>query len=76
MVDIISTTVFGSRPGALDNWVMGVQDILSLAVNDFPTRGIVVCILYGSVEPPAKLRFVLVAELYPRLGMERGLPDP
>ncbi|KAI0750628.1 cytochrome P450 [Daedaleopsis nitida] len=41
MVDIISTTVFGSRPGALDNWSMGVRDALSQAVNDFPTRGIV-----------------------------------
>ena len=42
MVDIISITVFGSRPGALDNWSMGVRDALSQAVNDFPTRGIVV----------------------------------
>ena len=42
MVDIISATVFGARPGALDNWTMGVQDTLSTAVNDFPTRGIVV----------------------------------
>ncbi|RDX55380.1 cytochrome P450 [Lentinus brumalis] len=41
MVDIISTTVFGSRPGALDNLAMGIQDILSQAVKDFPTRGIV-----------------------------------
>ena len=42
MVDIISATVFGARPGALDNWAMGIQDTLSTAVNDFPTRGIVV----------------------------------
>ena len=44
MVDIISTTVFGSRPGALDNLAMGIQDILSQAVRDFPTRGIVVSV--------------------------------
>ncbi|KAI0774723.1 cytochrome P450 [Trametes elegans] len=41
MVDIISVTVFGSRPGALDNWAIGIEDPLSQAVNDFPTRGIV-----------------------------------
>ncbi|KAI0638604.1 cytochrome P450 [Trametes polyzona] len=41
MVDIISVTVFGSRPGALDNWAIGIQDPLSQAVYDFPTRGIV-----------------------------------
>ncbi|OJT09013.1 hypothetical protein TRAPUB_38 [Trametes pubescens] len=41
MVDIISVSVFGSRPGALDNWAIGIQDPLSQAVYDFPTRGIV-----------------------------------
>ncbi|KAH9854908.1 cytochrome P450 [Lenzites betulinus] len=41
MVDVISVTVFGSRPGALDNWAIGIQDPLSQAVYDFPTRGIV-----------------------------------
>ncbi|CDO75198.1 hypothetical protein BN946_scf184794.g5 [Trametes cinnabarina] len=40
LVDIISVTVFGSRPGALDNWAIGIQDPLSQAVYDFPTRGI------------------------------------
>ena len=42
MVDIISTTVFGSLSGALDNYAMGIRDVLSQAVDDFPTRGIVV----------------------------------
>ena len=42
MVDVISATVFGSRPGALDNFAVGVQDTLAMAVKDFPTRGIVV----------------------------------
>ncbi|KAH9939286.1 cytochrome P450 [Epithele typhae] len=41
MVDIISVSVFGSRPGALDHWAGGVHDVLAMAVNDFPTRGIV-----------------------------------
>ena len=45
MVDVISATVFGSRPGALDNWAMGTRDVLSQAVKDFPTRGIVVCLI-------------------------------
>lgn len=44
MVDIISTTVFGSRSGAIDNYAMGIRDVLSQAIQDFPTRGIVVCI--------------------------------
>ncbi|TBU45170.1 cytochrome P450 [Dichomitus squalens] len=41
MVDVISTTVFGSRSGALDNYAMGIRDVLSQAICDFPTRGIV-----------------------------------
>ena len=42
MVDIISITVFGSRSGALDNYAMGIRDVLSQAIGDFPIRGIVV----------------------------------
>ncbi|PCH40720.1 cytochrome P450 [Wolfiporia cocos MD-104 SS10] len=40
MVDIIGVTVFGSHPGALDNWALNVQDPLATAVYDFPKRGI------------------------------------
>lgn len=74
MVDIISVSVFGSRPGALDNWAIGIQDPLSQAVYDFPTRGIVVCVivstlihLYAHIAP-------IAAECYSHLGMERCLP--
>nr|BAL05175.1 cytochrome P450 [Phanerodontia chrysosporium] len=40
MVDVIACTVFGSRSGSLDNWNKGVRDPLSIAVYDFPKRGI------------------------------------
>ena len=42
MVDVIACTVFGSRSGSLDNWATGVRDPLSVAVYDFPKRGIMV----------------------------------
>ena len=42
MVDVIACTVFGSRSGSLDNWAKGVRDPLSVAVYDFPKRGIMV----------------------------------
>ncbi|CCM00466.1 uncharacterized protein FIBRA_02499 [Fibroporia radiculosa] len=40
MVDIIGSTVFGSRPGSLDNWALNIQDPLATAVYDFPKRGV------------------------------------
>ncbi|KZT06455.1 cytochrome P450 [Laetiporus sulphureus 93-53] len=40
MVDVIGTTIFGSRGGSLDNWARNVQDPLATAVYDFPKRGI------------------------------------
>ncbi|KAI0782532.1 cytochrome P450 [Abortiporus biennis] len=40
MVDVISCTVFGSKPGSLDKYNMNIQDPLSTAVYDFPKRGI------------------------------------
>ncbi|KAI0828042.1 cytochrome P450 [Trametes gibbosa] len=41
LVDVISVTVFGSYPGALDDLATGVKNPLSQAVCDFPARGIV-----------------------------------
>ncbi|OBZ70133.1 hypothetical protein A0H81_09811 [Grifola frondosa] len=40
MVDILSVTVFGSRPGSLDKWATNIQDPITTAVYDFPKRGI------------------------------------
>ncbi|EMD40318.1 hypothetical protein CERSUDRAFT_148236 [Gelatoporia subvermispora B] len=40
MVDIISMTVFGTRPGSMKNWSLNIHDPLSTAVYDFPKRGI------------------------------------
>lgn len=42
MVDVVAATVFGHRSGSLDNWATGVRDPLSIAVYDFPKRGIMV----------------------------------
>ena len=47
MVDVIACTVFGSRSGSLDNWATNIRDPLSVAVYDFPKRGIMVGHLLG-----------------------------
>ncbi|KAF9804687.1 hypothetical protein IEO21_09276 [Rhodonia placenta] len=39
-VDIIGCTVFGTRPGSLDNWALNMQDPLATAIYDFPKRGV------------------------------------
>ena len=44
MVDVVACTVFGSRSGSLDNWALNIRDPLSIAVYDFPKRGIMVSI--------------------------------
>ncbi|KAI0337959.1 cytochrome P450 [Trametopsis cervina] len=40
MVDVISCTVFGSRSGSLENWASNIRDPVTMAVYDFPARGI------------------------------------
>lgn len=42
MVDVLARTNFGSVPGALDKWAMNSKDPLSVAVYDFPKRGVLV----------------------------------
>lgn len=42
MVDVLAQTNFGSVPGALDKWAMNSKDHLSVAVYDFPKRGVLV----------------------------------
>ena len=49
MVDVVACTVFGARSGSLDNWARGARDPLSVAMYDFPKRGIM-------VRPPARPR--------------------
>lgn len=73
MVDIISTTVFGSRSGAIDNYAVGIRDALSQAIKDFPTRGIVVRIAFmiGAV---LSHRICPLAEFHPDMGLERRVP--
>ena len=42
MVDIMSMTIYGFHHGALKNLSMGIEDPLSMAVYDFPKRGVIV----------------------------------
>lgn len=74
-VDIISTTVFGSRSGAIDNYAMGVRDSLSQAIKDFPTRGIVVCINLSHVGPIVSHHIYPLAEPHSDMGLEHCLPS-
>ncbi|KAF8646155.1 hypothetical protein AX16_007380 [Volvariella volvacea WC 439] len=40
MVDVVVSSLYGYRLGALSRWATGVEDPLSVAINDFPKRGI------------------------------------
>ncbi|KAF9035857.1 cytochrome P450 [Panaeolus papilionaceus] len=40
MVDVVVSSSFGYRLGAVGRWAMDVEDPLSTAINDFPKRGI------------------------------------
>ena len=42
MVDIMSMTIYGFHHGALRNLSLGIEDPLSMAVYDFPKRGVIV----------------------------------
>lgn len=42
MVDITSMTIYGFHHGALKNLSLGIEDPLSMAVYDFPKRGVIV----------------------------------
>ncbi|TCD70297.1 hypothetical protein EIP91_003926 [Steccherinum ochraceum] len=39
-VDVLASTNFGSRPESLDLWAVNMPDYISIAVNDFPKRGV------------------------------------
>lgn len=42
LVDVVVSSSFGYRLGAVSKWAMGVEEPLSTAINDFPKRGILV----------------------------------
>jgi hypothetical protein len=42
MVDVVVSSSYGYRLGAVRKWAMDVEDPLSTAINDFPKRGIIV----------------------------------
>ena len=44
MVDVVVTLSYGCRLGALSKWAMNVEEPLSMAINDFPKRGILVSV--------------------------------
>ena len=73
MVDVIACTVFGSRSGSLDNWSKGVRDPLSIAVYDFPKRGIMVRTF--SVSLGAASHAFSAAERRADLGVEARVQD-
>ncbi|KAG6888517.1 hypothetical protein C0995_007760 [Termitomyces sp. Mi166 len=45
MVDAVVSSSYGYRLGAVSKWAVSVEDPLSTAINDFPKRGIIRCIL-------------------------------
>ncbi|KIM34984.1 hypothetical protein M413DRAFT_370329 [Hebeloma cylindrosporum] len=40
MVDVVVSSSFGYRLGAVKRWAMDIEDPLSTTINDFPKRGI------------------------------------
>ncbi|KXN88975.1 hypothetical protein AN958_06437 [Leucoagaricus sp. SymC.cos] len=47
MVDVVVSSSYGYRLGAVSKWAMDVEDPLSTAINDFPKRGILRSIVPG-----------------------------
>ncbi|KAF6751527.1 cytochrome P450 [Ephemerocybe angulata] len=45
MVDVTIFSLFGYRLGAMGKWILGAEDPLSTAINDFPKRGILRSVL-------------------------------
>lgn len=45
MVDVIVSSAYGYRLGAVSKWAMNAEDPLSTAISDFPKRGILVSCL-------------------------------
>ncbi|KAG5637814.1 hypothetical protein H0H81_003146 [Sphagnurus paluster] len=45
MVDVVVSSSYGYRLGAVSKWALDVEDPLSTAINDFPKRGIIRCTL-------------------------------
>ncbi|KAF5369696.1 hypothetical protein D9615_010147 [Tricholomella constricta] len=45
MVDVVVSSSYGYRLGAVSKWAVDVEDPLSTAINDFPKRGIIRCTL-------------------------------
>lgn len=56
MVDVVVSSSYGYRLGAVTKWAMDVEDPLSTAINDFPKRGILVMSSVG--HPVMSLNFL------------------
>lgn len=46
MVDVVVSTSYGYRLGAVHKWSLNTEDPLSTAIHDFPIRGILVRLQY------------------------------
>ena len=42
MTDVLLTTTFGAHRDALQKWASGKEDVVSVAMEDFPKRGMLV----------------------------------
>ena len=76
MVDVVASSSYGYRLGAVSKWAMDVEEPLSTAINDFPKRGILVSIYIVSAFILLTLSGPLVAQHRSNMGLESRLPNP
>ena len=73
LVDVLVSSSFGYRLGAVSKWAMDVEDPLSTAINDFPKRGILVNTLRNFLL--ANFTYLFLAQYRSNMDMELYLPD-
>ena len=73
MVDVIVSSAYGYRLGAVSKWAMNAEDPLSTAINDFPKRGILVSVPFFASSIAKVLRS---AKCSSNLGLGSRLQDP
>lgn len=76
MVDVVASSSYGYRLGAVSKWAMDVEEPLSTAINDFPKRGILVSIYIVSAFIPLTFSAPVVAQHRSNMGLESCLPNP
>ena len=73
MADIVVSSSFGYRLGAVGKWAMDVEEPLSTAINDFPKRGILVRDFFIVLSSCSQFS---AAQRGADMGVELGLPYP